>query len=337
MASQITSLTVVYSTVHSGRDQRKHQSSASLAFVREIHRCPVNSPHKRPVTRKMFPFDVVIIVRGPGAQTASPHQKPVIQSFEFFFGALWRPHGFDTIFPSLAFVQGIQRLPENTLFTRVKIPIYAVCLLLLMLTRMSLHTQEQFNFFTVTLFNCSVRECSYCLKIWTSPRSWLHATIKQCGHQWLKMLQSSWHTGVYFHNCVKPLQIDRLVQKRRNSHYNDAIMGTMASQITSLTSVYSTVYSGANQRKHQSSASLAFVLGIHRGPVNSPHKWPVTRKMFPFDDVIMSGLAMELRLSCTYPSKWKLNSMTLFALVEKHGTEPKRLPYQEWPSIYWCK
>ena len=61
----------------------------------------------------------------------------------------------------------------------------------------------------------------------------------------------------------------------------------MASQITSLTSVYSTVYSGSDQSKHQSSASLAFVWGIHRGPVNSPHKWPVTRKMFPFDDVIM--------------------------------------------------
>ena len=64
-------------------------------------------------------------------------------------------------------------------------------------------------------------------------------------------------------------------------------MGTMASQITSLTIVYSTVYSGADQRKHQSSASLAFVRGIHRGPVNSPHKWPVTRKIVPFDDVIM--------------------------------------------------
>ena len=42
-------------------------------------------------------------------------------------------------------------------------------------------------------------------------------------------------------------------------------------------------------RKHQSSVSLAFVWGIHRGPVNSPHKWPVTRKMFPFDDVIMNA------------------------------------------------
>ena len=116
-------------------------------------------------------------------------------------------------------------------------------------------------------------------------------------------------------------------------------MGAIASQITSLTIVYSTVYSDADQRKHQSSASLAIVWRIHRSPVNSPHKWPVTRKMFPFDDVIevtythliyllyaccwpgtvgcrgtnkhfdrlvqeiriSSALAMGLRLSCTKP------------------------------------
>ena len=72
----------------------------------------------------------------------------------------------------------------------------------------------------------------------------------------------------------------------RPHHYNDVIMGAIASQITSLTTVYSTVYSDADQRKHQSSASLAFVRGIHPRPVNSPHKWPITRKMFPFDDVI---------------------------------------------------
>ena len=70
-------------------------------------------------------------------------------------------------------------------------------------------------------------------------------------------------------------------------YYNNVIMGTMAYQITSLTIVYSTVYSGADQRKQQSSASLAFVRGIHRWLVNSPHKWPVRRKMFPFDDFIM--------------------------------------------------
>ena len=70
-------------------------------------------------------------------------------------------------------------------------------------------------------------------------------------------------------------------------HYNDVIMTTMASQITSLTVVYSTVYSVADQRKHQSSASLAFVWGIHRDRWIPRTKRPVTRKKFLFDDVIM--------------------------------------------------
>ena len=71
-------------------------------------------------------------------------------------------------------------------------------------------------------------------------------------------------------------------------HDDDVKMSVLASQITSLMIVYSTVYSGTNERKLQSSASLAFVRGIHRRPVNSRHKGPVTRKMFPFDDVIMT-------------------------------------------------
>ena len=96
-------------------------------------------------------------------------------------------------------------------------------------------------------------------------------------------------------------------------------MRAIASQITSLAIVYSTVYSDADQRKHQSSAALAFVWGIHRGPVNSPHKWPATRKMFPFDDVIMSqGVAQAApqrdvhrsflykHWSASIPS-WKIN------------------------------
>ena len=70
-----------------------------------------------------------------------------------------------------------------------------------------------------------------------------------------------------------------------NSTWNKDLF--VASQISNLTVVYSTVYSDADHRKHQSSASLAFVRGIHRGPVNSPHKWPVTPRMFPFDDVIV--------------------------------------------------
>ena len=83
------------------------------------------------------------------------------------------------------------------------------------------------------------------------------------------------------------VKITSLTLEHSYDHYDDVTVNLMASQITSLTIVYSTVYSGADQRKHQSSASLAFVRGIHRAPVNSPHKWPVTRKMFPFDDVIM--------------------------------------------------
>ena len=47
-------------------------------------------------------------------------------------------------------------------------------------------------------------------------------------------------------------------------HSDNVIMGAIASQITSLTIVYSTVYSGADQRKYQISASPAFVRGLHR-------------------------------------------------------------------------
>ena len=70
-------------------------------------------------------------------------------------------------------------------------------------------------------------------------------------------------------------------------HYSDVIMSAMASLITGVSIVCSTVCSGADQRKHQSSSSLAFVWGIHRWLVDSPRKGPVTRKMFPFHDVIM--------------------------------------------------
>ena len=63
-------------------------------------------------------------------------------------------------------------------------------------------------------------------------------------------------------------------------HYSGVMMSAMASQIISLKIGYSIVYSGADQRKYQSSASLAFVREIHRWSVNSPHKGPVTRKCF---------------------------------------------------------
>ena len=81
--------------------------------------------------------------------------------------------------------------------------------------------------------------------------------------------------------------ISRNCHKDGTLYYSDVIMDKMASRITSLSIVYLSVHSGEDHSKHQSSASLAFVRGIHRWPVNSPHKGPVTRKMFPFDDVIM--------------------------------------------------
>ena len=66
-------------------------------------------------------------------------------------------------------------------------------------------------------------------------------------------------------------------------------MSTMAARITSVSIVYLIVYSGADQKKYQSSASLAFVRGIHWWPVDSPHERPVTRESFPFDDAIMKN------------------------------------------------
>ena len=170
MASQITSLRIVYSIDYSGADQRKHQGSASLAFVRGIHRWPVISPHKWQVTRKTFPFDDVIMI-----------------------GAI--------------------------------------------------------------------------LHIWQIP-----------------VLRIS-------RDCPSSSPTKLSTQRH---HYSDVIMITMASQITSLRIVYSIDYSGADQRKHQGSASLAFVRGIHRWPVISPHKWQVTRKTFPFDDVIMIGAILHI-------------------------------------------
>ena len=100
-------------------------------------------------------------------------------------------------------------------------------------------------------------------------------------------------------NRRKPSAVRHLDKNDLTTHYNDVRMGTMAYQITSLTIVSPTGYSGADQRKHQSSGLLAFVRAIHRWPVNSPHKGPVTRKTFPFDDVIMISDRCEFWYICS--------------------------------------
>ena len=107
----------------------------------------------------------------------------------------------------------------------------------------------------------------------SNPRTDCHARMRSCVQTVVAV-----HTN---------FDIAEIVTGSAFCDCSDVIMSPMASQITSLTIVYSTFHSGADQRKHESSASLASVLGIHRWPVNSPHKGPVTREMFPFDDVIM--------------------------------------------------
>ena len=104
-------------------------------------------------------------------------------------------------------------------------------------------------------------------------------------------------------------------------HYDDVIMGAMASQNTSLTIVYSTVYSGTDQRKHQISSSLAFVRG------NSPHKWPVT------DDVIMETGQMG-------PGFGICGQIFLFPfpIIEKNVSDEKVVPnlYLWNPRKWFC-
>ena len=89
--------------------------------------------------------------------------------------------------------------------------------------------------------------------------------------EWQLLAMLCWHRAMielpYLHEGVtawKRFPHYRPFMRVNHQHYGDVIMGTIASQITSLTIVYSTVYSCADQRKHQSSASLAFVWGIHR-------------------------------------------------------------------------
>ena len=81
--------------------------------------------------------------------------------------------------------------------------------------------------------------------------------------------------------ALGPLRLDV------STHHSDVIMNSMASHITGVSIICSTVCSAA-QRIHRSIGSLAFVRGIHRWPVDSSRKGPVTQKIFPIDDVTMN-------------------------------------------------
>ena len=115
-----------------------------------------------------------------------------------------------------------------------------------------------------------------------------------------------------------------------NTNYSDVIMGTIASQVNSLTINYPIVYSGADQWKHQSSASLTFVRGIHRWPVNSPHKVPVTRKMFPFGDVIMSRKDHELEMWKTDGRGWSREYIIFARQLKCRESASLERPFPIW-------
>ena len=130
------------------------------------------------------------------------------------------------------------------------------------------------------------------------------------------------------------------VRVLRKSHYTDVIMSVMASQITSLTIVYLTVYPRRRSKKNQSSASLAFVRGIHRSPVNSPHKGPVTRKMFPFDGVIMVEIHVNMTIQSWLLIGWQHSQKSVRHHVsqEIRRTTATSLARYEKTKIHqtWC-
>ena len=122
-------------------------------------------------------------------------------------------------------------------------------------------------------------------------------------------------------------------------------MSAIASQITNLTFVYSTVYSDTDETKHQSSASLAFVRVLHRWLVNSPHEGPVTRKMFPFDDVIMilpdglfllPGYAMSHKYSPVFVIVFKIVIQCILIFLGIHVVyAPSGLLHWRWVNPWW--
>ena len=159
----------------------------------------------------------------------------------------------------------------------------------------------------------------------------------------LSKLKVWWWNFYYFETwCVDWMDMDAPFNMSADFtgigiHYSDVIMGAIASQITSLTIVYSTIYSDTDQIKHQRSASLAFVRGIHQGPVNSPHKWPVTQKMFPFDDAIMPHYKNNMVSQWSYLFNKNSSTWKKASLRSKSTPDEKRYQFQHFASMEWNK
>ena len=227
IASQITSLTIVYSTIYSGADQSKHQSSAPLAFVWGIQRGPVNSPHKWPVTRKMFPFDDVIMRKYPLHLHYDQCQCHAWQAVI----CVQRSH---ITLKRCAILSILGTKSPPTIILRCR-----MC----KLVASDWRPFASVKWYTIGLLGGKFITLNGILNQISARKCWMEIKCIPCG-------KYHWNCHFYFR---PPMQ-----------HYTDVMMTTMVPQITRLTVVYSIVYSGADQRKHQSSASLAFVRGIHR-------------------------------------------------------------------------
>ena len=119
-----------------------------------------------------------------------------------------------------------------------------------------------------------------------------------------RMRDMRWISWAFRRKLISLYGVDRLVQKKR--HYGDVMVNTMASPITSVSIIYLTLCSRPDKRKYQSAASLALVRGI---PVNSPHKRPVTQKIFPFADVIMQFECVTNITNVHPRNPWMFNSV----------------------------
>ena len=311
IASQITILNIVYSTVYSDADQRrKHQSSASLAFVDFKAPEELRNPLSKTVLskcsfiwrtcqhlklrvklkRNLHYNDVIM-----GAIASQITILNIVYSTVYSDADQRRKHQSSA---SLAFVdfkapEELRNPLSKTVLSKCSF-IWRTCqhLKLRVKLKRNLHYNDVImgaiasqitilNIVYSTVYSDADQRrkhqssASLAFVDFKAPEELRNPLSKTV----LSKCSFIWRTCQHLKLRVK---------LKRNLHYNDVIMGAIASQITILNIVYSTVYSDADQRrKHQSSASQAFVRGIHRSPVNSPHKGPVTRKMFPFDDVIM--------------------------------------------------
>ena len=136
--------------------------------------------------------------------------------------------------------------------------------------------------------------------------------------------------------CGHAMCAHMCVYKRANKQYNDVIMSALASKWPAPQLFTQSFIQGTDQRKHQSSASPAFVWGIHRWSVNSPHKRPVTRKMFPFADVIMKKGRREqankhpMRSYISYSSIHIFSSRSFIHWVDGRITARSREEWKQW-------